>query len=118
VTAYGPGDIVFLEFPFTSGVASKRRPSLVLLDADNGDVLFARITTGGAKLDSDVALRGWREAGLLAPSTVRLAKLVTVDNRLVLRTFGHLSDLDTRNVAGALQRLFRDWPASSTSPQP
>ena len=42
---YKFGEIVLIAFPFTSGVGSKKRPALVLYDADDPDILVARITS-------------------------------------------------------------------------
>jgi mRNA interferase MazF len=42
MTTYQPGDVVLLAFPFTDGVRQKQRPALVLLDADNPDIVVAR----------------------------------------------------------------------------
>src|SRR5580700_11258533 len=42
---YRFGDIVLLDYPFTNAVGSKRRPGLILLPEDDGDILFARITS-------------------------------------------------------------------------
>ncbi len=39
------GDIVLLEFPFTDGQQSKKRPALVLLDTQDGDMIVCRITS-------------------------------------------------------------------------
>ena len=42
---YRFGDVVLLDYPFTDGVGSKRRPGLVLIPENDGDILFARITS-------------------------------------------------------------------------
>ena len=52
---------------------------------------------------SHVALRGWREAGLNVPCKVRL-KLFALDENLVVRRPGTLSESDGRAVDEALGR--------------
>ena len=96
------GDIVSVEFPFADLQAQKRRPGLVLA-ADANDVLLARLTTHPPRDTSDVALVHWVEAGLPKPSTVRLAKLATIDRRLVHHRIGRLPLDDGRAVAQAWQ---------------
>jgi mRNA interferase MazF len=90
MTNYQAGDVVLVDFPFTAGTQSKLRPALVLLDAGDADILVARITTQTVKTSYDVLLTDWRQAGLLAPSAVRLHKLVTVEKILVNRVLGRL----------------------------
>ena len=52
----------------------------------------------------DTKITGNRKAGLTAPSKVRM-KLFTLDNRLIVRKIGTLTDTDKKAVAKALQRL-------------
>jgi mRNA interferase MazF len=75
---YQAGDLVLVDFPFTASDPCKPRPALVLLDAGDADVLLARVTTQPHNTRFDVSLSCWKQAGLLAPSTVRLHKLATL----------------------------------------
>jgi len=43
-TSYLPGDLVLVDFPFTTSGPGKPRPALVVLDSD-ADVVLARVTT-------------------------------------------------------------------------
>jgi hypothetical protein len=47
----------------------------------------------------------WSEIGLPRPSTIRLAKLVTLDHRLVHHTIGRLLPDDGRAVVQAWQQM-------------
>jgi mRNA interferase MazF len=94
------GDIVSLEFPFSTLQTQKRRPGLVLI-SDDVDLVVARVTTHPPRDPSDVALTYWAEAGLPRASTVRLTKLATIDQRLELHRIGHLHAEDSRAVAQA-----------------
>jgi mRNA-degrading endonuclease toxin of MazEF toxin-antitoxin module len=98
------GDIVSVQFPFSDLQGQKRRPGLVLA-ADDNDVLLARLTTHPPREASDVALNRWASVGLPRASTVRLAKLVTVDGRLVHHRIGRLHPEDATAVSYALQQL-------------
>ena len=95
------GDVVTVEFPYSDLQGRKKRPGLVLA-ADASDVLLARITTRPPREPGDVLLADWSDVGLPKASTVRLTKLVTVDQRLVLRRVGRLSALDRSSILQAL----------------
>src|SRR5689334_16112934 len=77
-TSYLPGALVLVDFPFTSSGRSTPRPALLILDTGDADVVLARVTTQSSTSPFDVSLSGWQQAGLLAPSTVRLHKLATL----------------------------------------
>jgi len=111
MTSFKAGDIVAVEFPYSDLQGRKRRPGLVL-SADDEDVLLARVTTRPAQGDGDVAILEWTSAGLPRPSTIRLAKLATVDRRLVLKRIGHISDADGANIVQALSLWLQGMAAS------
>jgi len=52
----------------------------------------------------DTKIAGNRQAGLTAPSKVRM-KLFTLDNRLIVKKIGALTGNDKKAVIKALQRL-------------
>jgi mRNA interferase MazF len=104
MTPYKAGDVVSVEFPFSDLQTYKRRPGLVLVSGEI-DLLLARLTTHSPRESSDVALKHWSEAGLPRASTVRLTKLVTIDNRLVHHKIGRLRMEDGRMVAEALRQI-------------
>ena len=76
MTSYRPGDVVLLLYPFASGQGRKQRPALVLLDTGDADVVVTRITSSLGRGGFDVELAEWQQAGLLAPSLVRVHKLL------------------------------------------
>jgi len=95
-------------FPFTDRRISKRRPALALssetFSAESGHTLLAMITSAGnPPWPMDVAINA-AEAGLQAASKVRM-KLFTLDNRLILRKTGSLSQTDQRGVSAAVRKL-------------
>lgn len=108
-TNYQAGELVLIDYPFTTGTQFKLRPALVLLDTGDADVLVARITTQSVTTPFDVPLTDWQSAGLLAPSTVRLHKLVTSAKFRVNRLLGHLEPGDRQKVSVVLQQLFGSW---------
>lgn len=91
------GDIYLCEFPFTSGLATKKRPVLVLFDLQN-DALVCRITSVARSDNLDIALSDWKAAGLLKPSVARLNRLVTAEKKVFLKQLGTLSNADAEKV--------------------
>jgi mRNA interferase MazF len=95
-------EIYLCDFPFTSGTNSKRRPCLVLFDLGT-DVLISRITSVAHTESYDLPIRDWQKAGLLKPSTVRLARLVTIESSLLLKPLGILTPFDQDAVVALWQ---------------
>lgn len=103
-------DVVVVPFPFTDSATSKRRPALVISNADAlnlpaGHSVMAMITSAeNAAWPLDVAISDGIAAGLAAASMVRM-KLFTLDNRFILQRAGQLAVADRRAVSAALKRL-------------
>jgi len=103
-------DVVVVPFPFTDRQASKRRPAVVISDAENfnrriGHSVMAMITsTRHAPWPLDVPVTDLDAAGLPVPSLVRM-KLFTLDHRLVLHRIGRLAAQDQQRLTAALVRL-------------
>lgn len=108
---YKPFDVVVVPFPFTDSAQTKRRPALVLSQSANfgdkiGHSVLAMITS--QKNDPwplDSAIQNQKQSGLTAPSVVRM-KLFTLDDRLILRKIGRLSQKDRDQVKQNLSGLF------------
>jgi len=91
------GDVYICTFPFTSGQGSKSRPVLVLMDL-GVDCLVCRITSVPHCGFLDLAVEGWREAGLEKPSTIRLTRLVTIEKSILKLRIGRLGPADRERV--------------------
>ena len=94
-------DVVVVPFPFSEKTGRKRRPALVLSNREfnrAGHTVLAMITTSGHHpWPGDCRITDLEAAGLPLPCIVRM-KLFTLDNRIILRTLGHLSDADLARV--------------------
>ncbi len=106
---FEPFDVVVVPFPFSDREATRRRPALVVsspdFNATHDQSILAMITSaGGGDWPSDVTIRDWYEAGLSVPCKVRL-KLFTLDDALVLRKTGALSERDAEAVRSSLVRF-------------
>src|SRR5262249_34951772 len=97
-TSCQPGDVVLVDFPFTTTSADKSRPALVILDAGDADLVLVRIKTQKYQTPFDLEILDWQTAGLLAPSTVRVHKLATLIKVRVQRTLGSISTSDRQRV--------------------
>lgn len=110
MTTCDAGDVVIVPFPFSDLPMARPRPALVVSgavsNARDGTTLLAMITTAaaGAKT-SDSAIRDLDGAGLRTPSVLRL-KLFTLDNRLIARRIGVLSERDRRTAREAVATVF------------
>jgi mRNA interferase MazF len=109
MTTFQKGDILLVEFPFVSGGQSKRRPSLVVIDTGDADVVVARITTRTKQLQLDVPISDWAGAGLNSPSIVRLGKLAAIGKSVIVLKLGSLQPADRNRVATVLAVEFSNW---------
>ena len=104
---FEPFDVVVVPFPFTDRDTDRRRPALVVsspgFNATHEQSILAMITSAGGDWPSDVTIRDWRQAGLSVPCKVRL-KLFTLDDTLILRKTGALSERDAEAVRKGLVR--------------
>ena len=103
---YCPGDIILLSFPFADVTTAKRRPALVLLDTEDEDIIVARITSQIVRTPFDVELVEWQQADLLLPSVVRVHKVATIENCLIERKLGTLTESDWAKVRAVIQHLW------------
>ncbi|MCF6353908.1 MAG: type II toxin-antitoxin system PemK/MazF family toxin [Candidatus Polarisedimenticolaceae bacterium] len=103
-------DVVAVLFPFTDRTTTKRRPALVLSDADKfnkqvGQSVLAMITSASnSDWPLDVDIQDLDAAGLPSASVVRM-KLFTLDNKLIIRKAGALAKQDRHAVSTALRQL-------------
>ena len=100
------GEIWLADIPFTSGVASKLRPILVLWE-DAADVVVAAITKADPRSPTDVALKDWAIEGLVTASTVRLSRLDCLEQALLRRRLGTISAADANLVRAAWSQHVR-----------
>jgi mRNA interferase MazF len=91
------GEVWLADIPYTDARASKVRPILVLwLDAL--DAVVAVITSAAPRSSTDVPLNDWKTAGLRVDSTVRLSRLDCLEQSLLFRRLGSLSQGDANQI--------------------
>src|SRR5262249_19250810 len=110
VPALEPFEVVVVPFPFSDIARTKRRPALVVSDhnrfnAPARHTVLAMITTAKAAIWTlDVLIEHPERGGLPGIPSVRM-KLFTLDNRLIVKSLGHLSESDRRKVGEHLNVL-------------
>lgn len=109
MTDYKFGDIVLLSFPFTNGISAKKRPALVLLDANDNDVVVVRITSQFSDTDFDLPIRDWQKAGLLSLSYLRFHKIATLEKTLIDKKLGYLSMTDLQKAKDKIQEIINEF---------
>ena len=103
-------DVVVVPFPFTDRTTTKRRPALILSDAQTfnkkvGQSVMAMITSAkNSDWPLDIEIQNLDSAGLPSASIVRM-KLFTLDEQLIIRKAGALERKDQEKVSEALHQL-------------
>jgi mRNA interferase MazF len=108
-TNFQAGDLILVDFPFAGGKQVKTRPALVILDSGDADLVVARVTTQSVSAYYDVPITDWQGAGLLAPSSVRLHELATLEKSLIRRVLGSLQQADRNQVSAKLKQACGSW---------
>lgn len=95
-------DIILVDFGFSEGIGSKKRPALIISTANyhrgRQEIIIAAITSNIKRiLYADTKIDEWLEAGLLYPSLVT-GIIRTIKNSLILRKLGVLPKPDFEKV--------------------
>lgn len=112
MTRYKALDTVLVPFPFTDLSTQKKRPALILatipFNSHHELYVCAMITsqTSGDGLKGDVTLNDWEAAGLLLESRARLAKIVTLEDGLILKRLGAVSKHDRTAIKKSFKQIF------------
>ena len=95
-------DVVTVPFPFIDIPNTKRRPAIVLSNKEfnrSNHTILAMITTKKKPAwPGDSQISDYADAGLRLPCLVRF-KFFTLDNRLLQKRIGHLSEKDSNQIA-------------------
>lgn len=115
MTVPSPGDLFLVPFPFSDLSTEKKRPALILKCITTAALpalfITAMVTSqiGSEAIVGDYLLQDWKESGLLHSSKVRLAKLVTLEEDLLIRKLGSLTKKDKDQTRKVFRKLFADW---------
>jgi mRNA interferase MazF len=106
MTSYNFGDIVLVGFPHTDLQVVSKRPSIVLYDSGDQDILVARITTQECSTEADYKIVDWKNSGLLAESYIRLGKQATINRNYLIRNLGILTAPESETIKSILRRIY------------
>jgi mRNA interferase MazF len=106
---FKPYNVVAVPFPFTDKDYTKKRPAVVISQEEYQKhahhCVLAMITSAKqSQWKSDIAIQNIEVAGLPGLSIVR-PKLFTLDERLILRVLGELSERDQEAVKNMLGQI-------------
>ena len=103
------GDIVVVPFPFSDLSASKRRPALVLVDLEGGDLILCQITSQSVSDEMAVSIvqKDFESGGLNHASNARPNKLFTADENIVLYKAGRLNVDKIDEIIDRVTELFK-----------
>ncbi len=110
MTAYEKGDVVLVPFPFSNQIDHKKRPAVIISSTAynnvSQDVVIMAITSqiGKAIVIGECLITNWQEAGLLKPSAIKTA-ISTIEQSLILKKMGRLSQNDLLSMEGALKEF-------------
>ena len=108
-------DIVLVPFPFSDLSLNKKRPCMVLSSISpkglNSHSVVSMITSNMMGLDFpyDYEIEDYLKAGLPKPSVLRLSKIVTIDNQIILSKLGKLQEADMEKVVSEFRKLFSSF---------
>lgn len=102
------GEVVLVPFPFADLAATKVRPAVIVSGSvyhrTEPDLILVTITSqiSGSQQPTDYLLQDWKEAGLLAPSVVKVS-LATLEPAMVRHRLGRLTARDLREMEGRVK---------------
>lgn len=100
------GDLILVPFPFTDLSGTKTRPAMVLYKGQR-DVTVAFISSTAALTEvTDVLIEPDALNGLKRTSVLRLSKIATLDQSIVLGKLGELNAVYLNIINANLKELF------------
>lgn len=113
-TIYNQGDLILVPFPFTDLSAAKRRPAVVVspdpFNQTSQDAVLVAVTSQVAPLVSEMELTLTRDdiafGRIPRPSIIKLAKLFTMHQRLIVKRVARLREQKLAEVLDRLSRFF------------
>ncbi|MGI8656086.1 MAG: type II toxin-antitoxin system PemK/MazF family toxin [Pyrinomonadaceae bacterium] len=106
--SYSKNEVILVKYPFSDLSGSKVRPAIVVNAAHSSQDFFIVPLTSKttALLAGEFVLADWKKAGLNVESAVKRG-IYTVQQSLVVKSIGKLSDAD----AGKVKSSLRAWLA-------
>ena len=103
------GDVIIVAYPYADFRMFKKRPALVVAEAERSCIIIAQITSKKhassraiALLEGDLA-----NGGLQVESYVRVDKLVTIEASSALKIVGSLRSQKTKSIIQSIADIFK-----------
>ncbi|NJN55280.1 MAG: type II toxin-antitoxin system PemK/MazF family toxin [Anaerolineae bacterium] len=102
---YSKGDVVLIRYPFSDLSGTKVRPAIVVNAPHiSQDLLIVPLTSRTTSLlPGEFVLANWQTSGLHIASAVKRG-LYTVQEQLCLKTVGHLTTKDSKQLEHSLKQ--------------
>ena len=106
---YKQWEVVLVEFGFSEGMGSKKRPALIISShpyhTSRQEVIVAAITSNVQRiLFGDTKIERWKSAGLLYPS-LATGIIRTIKGSLIIRKIGILETPDAQKIHAHLRQM-------------
>lgn len=108
---YNQGDILLIPIPFSDLTSSKKRPVLVLSNNDYNkkteDIIVAAVTSNIISKDYNILIsnKDMQEGNLHVNSCVRVDKIYTLSQSIVIKKFGTVKPEVINNIKEKLGKL-------------
>ena len=108
---YSFGDIILVDFPFSSNIGSKKRPAVIIssnqFNEERIDLVLMAITSKIDELGSGEAkIKNWSKAGLLKDSALK-SVIFTVEKINIDKKLGSLMADDLSTLECCLREIFK-----------
>lgn len=109
--AYNFGDVILVNFPFSSNLGFKKRPAVVISKSNfndkKEDIVLLAITSQTDNLTVGEALiNDWKNAGLVKPSAFK-SVVFTVEKIHIDKTIGALTEKDKNTLLNCLKQILQ-----------
>lgn len=100
-------DIIRTPFPFADKDKFKTRPAVILARSNSGLYICCMVTSGlKSNYEHDFEVVNNEACGLPKKSKIRVEKIFTIDERLILSREGALTGKDKVNLKEKMKKLF------------
>ena len=105
MSSYSRGEVVLIRYPFSDLSGAKTRPAIIVKASHPSvDVLIVPLTSKvTALLPGEFVLKNWSQAGLNVQTAVKRG-IYTVQETLIIKTVGQISDVDSKTLDLSLRQ--------------
>jgi len=111
MTSISKYDVVIVRFPFASSLKYKARPAVVVSsnlynkNTRNTLLILAISSSNENKLDFEINIDAWKDAGLLKPSIFKSA-IATIEKEFIMAKVGSLSIGDRGQLEKMIKKIY------------